>query len=397
VTGYTGSLDFPMLNALQSAYGGGTSDAVALKFTAAGTLAWSTYLGGNGADVGVGIAVDGAGGAYVTGNTSSTNFPIVNSFQSTYHGAGDAFVSGFTAAGNMLSYSSYFGGSGAETAHAIAVQCAVGTVIAGKTASSDLPVTAGVVQSSLQGASAGFVARIAAGTSVPSITSGGVVNSATFTAPVAPGSLISVFGKNLAAATATPSGSLTTNLGGASVMITGNGGASGFAAPVLYSSIGQLNVQLPFEITSGTASIVANSCAGPSPVITFQVAAVSPSIFPYGAGAAIVNLSGGVNSSTNPATRGSYVSVFLTGIGPVTNQPATGALAPSSPLASASSSYSAQIGNTAATVQFLGLAPGFAGLAQANILIPTSISPGAQPLQITVGNSVSNTVQVYVQ
>jgi len=100
VTGYTTSTNFPTADAVQSTYGGGTSDAYAAKLNANGTaLVYSTYLGGSGADTTSlgGIAVDGSGNAYVTGSTSSTDFPTANAFQATYGGgSGDAFIAKIT-------------------------------------------------------------------------------------------------------------------------------------------------------------------------------------------------------------------------------------------------------------------------------------------------------------
>ena len=92
VIGSTGSRDFPTLHASQPAYGGGTNDAFVTKFTAAGALAYSTYLGGSGFDLGGGIAVDATGQVYVTGSTESPDFPTLHASQPAYGGIRDAFV-----------------------------------------------------------------------------------------------------------------------------------------------------------------------------------------------------------------------------------------------------------------------------------------------------------------
>lgn len=88
VTGDTFSLNFPVMNG--STFGGGSADAFVTKMDGSGTRLYSTYLGGNGTDAGNGIAVDTSGNAYVTGVTSSTSFPVTNG--STYGGPFDAFV-----------------------------------------------------------------------------------------------------------------------------------------------------------------------------------------------------------------------------------------------------------------------------------------------------------------
>ena len=90
-------------------------DAFVTKLNATGTaLVYSTYLGGNGDDYGHGIAVDGSGNAYVTGDTASTNFPTTaGAFQTSYGGGnGDAFVTKLNATGTALVYSTYLGGNG---------------------------------------------------------------------------------------------------------------------------------------------------------------------------------------------------------------------------------------------------------------------------------------------
>ena len=104
VTGSTNSRDFPVANALQQTYLGAVENAFVSKLNPAGNgLVYSTYLGGGGDDVGNGIAVDSAGAAYVTGQTSSANFPVANALQGTPGGALDAFVSKLNPAGNASS------------------------------------------------------------------------------------------------------------------------------------------------------------------------------------------------------------------------------------------------------------------------------------------------------
>src|SRR5205823_3600840 len=100
VTGGTISTDFPTTNPLQASSGGGF-DAFLTKINTAGSARiYSTYLGGAGVDFGYGIAVDGPGNAYVTGYTSSTNFPTTNPLQLSNGGAEDAFVTKIDAAGS---------------------------------------------------------------------------------------------------------------------------------------------------------------------------------------------------------------------------------------------------------------------------------------------------------
>ena len=110
VTGQTDSTDFPTAIPIQSA-NGALGDAFVAKLNAAGNvLRYSTYLGGNGNDCGFRIAVDASGNAYVHGDTTSTNFPTANPFQSTRRGASDAFVTKLNESANALVYSTYLAG-----------------------------------------------------------------------------------------------------------------------------------------------------------------------------------------------------------------------------------------------------------------------------------------------
>ena len=85
-------------------------------------LVYSTFLGGNQGDAGAGIAVDGTGSAYVTGTTSSTNFPTQSAYQATIAGTNNVFVTKLAPAGNALVYSTYLGGNGIDAGYGIAVE-----------------------------------------------------------------------------------------------------------------------------------------------------------------------------------------------------------------------------------------------------------------------------------
>ncbi|MBF0531267.1 MAG: SBBP repeat-containing protein, partial [Deltaproteobacteria bacterium] len=140
VTGYTKSNDFPLVNAIQNVYRG-NKDVFVTKINAAGT-AWvySTYLGGAGEDVGQAIAVDGAGNAYVTGSTSSNNFPLANALQGGLSGPGDAFVAKINAAGNGMIFSTYLGGSDDDVSYGLAVDGSGNAYLTGQTSSTNFPL-----------------------------------------------------------------------------------------------------------------------------------------------------------------------------------------------------------------------------------------------------------------
>jgi hypothetical protein len=123
VTGGTASTNFPTLGAFQSVFGG-TDDAFVTKLSSTGgALVYSTYLGGAGDDIGYHIAVDTSGAAYVTGRTASIPTTTC-AFQTSFGGTYDAFVSKLNPAGNALVYSTFLGGSGAEIGLGLAVDTA---------------------------------------------------------------------------------------------------------------------------------------------------------------------------------------------------------------------------------------------------------------------------------
>jgi hypothetical protein len=167
VTGYTTSADFPVTAPagsgpavpFQQTYGGST-DAFVLELNNRGnTLIYSTYLGGNGADFGQAIAVDSTGTAYITGTTQSPNFPIVTPYQSVNNGGQDAFVAKLDFAGENLLYSTFLGGSKAESAQGIALDSSNDMFITGYTNSSDFPL-ASPYQAAIGGANDAFVTEL---------------------------------------------------------------------------------------------------------------------------------------------------------------------------------------------------------------------------------------------
>jgi uncharacterized repeat protein (TIGR01451 family) len=113
VAGQTTSTDFPLLNPAQAAKGG-NFDAFIAKISSSGTKLYATYLGGSGDDRATGIAVNATGNAYVTGYTASTNFPTAIPLQLANGGGTDTFVAKLNSAGNGLLYSTYLGGSANE-------------------------------------------------------------------------------------------------------------------------------------------------------------------------------------------------------------------------------------------------------------------------------------------
>jgi uncharacterized protein (TIGR03437 family) len=171
LTGETLSSNFPVTaGALQKKHAGqpGTftglmapmavaPDAFVVKLSPSGQIVYATYLGGAGADAGLGIAVDSTGSAYVVGSTNSQNFPVTaGTIQTRLAGGSDVFVAKLSPDGSTLVYATYLGGAGFDTAAAIAVDSA-GNVYLGGTAAGDFPTTPGAYRTAGAGA---FVAKL---------------------------------------------------------------------------------------------------------------------------------------------------------------------------------------------------------------------------------------------
>jgi uncharacterized repeat protein (TIGR01451 family) len=198
VSGNTVSSDFPTTaSAGQKTYGGASAscdplsgavcgDATVTKFAANGSLVYSTYLGGSGDEYpGISMVVDSLGDAYVTGQTSSTNFPVVNAFQSAFGGgATDAFLTRVNPNGSF-SYSSYLGGNGDDSGYRTTLDASGAVYMTGATTSTNFPVTAGAYQRKCGtdgncngGLSDAWVARVALSADLSLTNSGpGTVNS----------------------------------------------------------------------------------------------------------------------------------------------------------------------------------------------------------------------------
>jgi|GEM_PF-1537671 len=163
ITGRTNSLYFPTQNAIQPTKSttGTDHEAFITKFNPAGnTVAYSTYLGGNGNDIGGEIAVDASGNASVAGQTASTNFRVVDAYQSTNQGSSDAFVTRLDSAGSAVLSSTYFGGSGTDSANGIAVNNLGDTYVGGTTSSANFPTTPGAYRTTGNPGDSAFIAKL---------------------------------------------------------------------------------------------------------------------------------------------------------------------------------------------------------------------------------------------
>jgi uncharacterized protein (TIGR03437 family) len=261
------------------------------------------------------------------------------------------------------------------------------------TAQSAQPVLAGTLQ---------ITGTLQPNQTAPSI--GGVVSTASYVphAPLAPGAFTSIFGENLATTTILAGKlPLETQLAGVQAFIAGR------LAPIQYSSSGQINILIPFDLASNSTQqlIVIQGSAYSTPE-SLTIAAAQPAVFTQdqsgkGPGAiTVVNANGDQFSAdaSHPATAGDTLVIYCAGLGAVTPSVAAGSAAPGSPAAKVSSPVTVTIGGQSATVAFAGLTPTYAGLYQVNVTVPDGITPGAAvPVIITESGLSSPPVTVAIK
>jgi uncharacterized protein (TIGR03437 family) len=229
----------------------------------------------------------------------------------------------------------------------------------------------------------------------PAVYAGGVVNAASFAVGgvLAPGSIASVFGTSLASSTAGASTlPLPVSLGGASLTI------GGIAAPLFYSSSGQINAQIPFGLAANTRpQVVLQTQTAISVPQTITMDVARPGIFvttaPQGV---VINLANQVVDATHPATAGDVVVIYCTGLGATKPPVVTNQTSPS-PAAIAAIQPTVTVGGVNAPVQFAGLSPGLVGLYQVNVQIPAGVAAGnAVSMIMTQAGVASNAVTIAV-
>lgn len=234
----------------------------------------------------------------------------------------------------------------------------------------------------------------------PIIAASGVVHAATFlNSPVSPGQLVTIFGQNLAngAAAATPSGNLYPTTLGATTVTIGDS-----PCPLIYVSPAQVNLQVPFEIQGPTAQVVVKLGDVSSQPAVVNVEPATPAMFSVdgtggGAAAILKNSDFTLVTAANAARRGDVLAIYCTGLGQVQGGGVTG-MAATEPAPTAAL-VTVNFGTTAATIRYAGLAIGFLGLYQINVVVP-AISGGAQggavPVTIKAGSANSPALSTFL-
>src|SRR5579883_1291796 len=223
------------------------------------------------------------------------------------------------------------------------------------------------------------------GTATPAITK---IQGPSYAAKLSPGSLFSLYGDEFVAAGVTQqvsSAPWPLSMAGVSISI------NGYLAPIYSVSKTQINGQIPFEVTAGTAKLSLASNGSAAVQISFPVVPAEPDVLVQNGGtqALAVNLNGSVNTPSSPAHAGDIEVLYLSGIGIPASwiPPVTGAASPSlAPFAQVNPAYNPSItlAGQKTTVYFLGYAPGIPALAQANFQIPSGLAPGDYPVVVTV-------------
>jgi len=201
------------------------------------------------------------------------------------------------------------------------------------------------------------------------------------------GTILQIYGSNLGASPAVPSTvPLPTTLNGTSVII------GGIPAPLYYVSAGQIDAQLPLELTPGNNyQVVVNANGALSTANSIQVAAATPGIAAFPSGQ-IVAQHGDYSlvSAASPAAPGEYLVIYLSGLGTTNDTVADGASSPSSPLGQPLVAPTLTLNGTSIPIYFSGLTPGYVGLYQMNFQVPATTPNGDAQLVVTQGGMQSN-------
>lgn len=180
ITGYSFSADFPMTAQTWDRTLGGDRDIIVVRLSSDGSrLKGSTYLGGNSWDEGYSIALDGAGNMYITGMTTSIDFPTVNAYDDSHNGAQDVVVAALNPSATNLLYGSFLGGASSDQGNAIAIDGSGAIYIGGSTGSSGFPTVTGSFDQTFNGSTGtvdGFIAKLSGSSLVYSTFLGGAGN-----------------------------------------------------------------------------------------------------------------------------------------------------------------------------------------------------------------------------
>ncbi|MBI3280141.1 MAG: SBBP repeat-containing protein, partial [Acidobacteria bacterium] len=391
LAGYTYSADFPLTDdAIWKAVNGVSDSSSApffLQFSAPPRrLRFASFITASTAVHLTSIAAAARGAWVLAGWTSGQALPATpDALQPRFSGGpADAFLMQIDSA-KRVDYSTYLGGSALEYGGPVVTDLLGNVYLAGTTSSPDFPVTPAAVFRARGASASGFVARFEMSPS-PTISESGVVSAASPDCGLAPGSLFSIYGHAFSAmASRAESFPLPTSMNDISVLVNSTN------APVTFAGPGQINAQVPYEAVPGTAAIRVKrrTVTGGPAQVTINVAA--PCIFLQGDSnrSISVNQDGTLNSPASPAAVASVVTIYFTGQGALSPAVRTGEAAPFDRLSRVTARPVVDVGGRVAEILFIGLTPGLAGVAQANIRVP-ELPPGEHLLRLVIAGIRSN-------
>ena len=402
IAGRTLSRDLPTTaNAVQPPFDNGASvgDAFVARFDIdLGQALGVTYLGGSSEEEATGVAVDRVGNIYLTGWTGSPNFPsTADALQGSIAALDDVFLVRLEPDASALDYATFIGGSGGEQGLALALSDDGGAVTVGTTTSPGYPTTPGAPQPMLSSDREGgdaFITRF--GFEIrPRLTARGIVNAASILpGTVAPGEIISIFGRGMGLAAGLglqldELGLVSKELGGTRVLINSDPAALTFASEL------QVNAVVTYAVSQSLVARLQVERDGVlSNPITLRTAATAPAIFTLlgsgrGAGA-ILNQDLTLNSPRSPAEREAIIILFATGEGTTDPAGVDGSVA-SPPFPRPLAEIRVFVGGFEAEVLYAGAAPGLvAGVLQINVRLPPGASVGPDtPIEFQAGSRQS--------
>ena len=367
---------------------------------AAGTYSGNIQIlptGGNAVNIPVTLTITAPAVISATPTTLTFNYRAGDSAPSSQPvsvaGSGLAFTATASSNGNWLVASPATGTAPATVNVSInTTGLSIGTL------------TGTVVVAGSGGASGSTTVTVTLNVTAPLPTITKVTNAASYAAAgVSPGEIITLFASDPAhpIGPATPvgltldsSGNVSTSIGGVQVTV------GGFACPMIYASATQVSAVVPYEIKQFvSANIVLKFLGQSSNGVPVNVVTTAPGLFTANSSGtgpgAIGNSNGTTNSPSNPAARGDVVVVYLTGEGETSPAGVTGKVttvaAPPQPLTPAPLlPVSITIGGQGANYTFAGEAPNFvSGVMQLNVVVPTNIAAGDQPIVVTIGGNPS--------
>jgi uncharacterized protein (TIGR03437 family) len=427
VTGPTSSTNFPVTSGAYAVRNRGPvdgafdsvdddqlwGDGFVAKLSADGArLLNATYFGGGGDDIPMGIALDSLGNVIIGGMTVSANLPLTPDAAQTQFGGrgrpfagqwiGDGFVAQFNPELTSLLYATYLGGALDDAVGGIALDRTGNLWVTGTTASLNWPTRGAAVQPNFGGSTAtqffrgdAFLSRLEGfGQSAgPVLGIRSVVNAANYAANIAPGMIFVAFTnaagpKDLVGAALTPSGFYDTVRSETRFLF------DGVAAPLIYVREDQSSGIVPYSVAGkSNVQVVVEYRGQRSLPLSLPVSPASPGLFSVnqaGTGpGAIYNQDGRLNTSGNPAAKGSVIVLYGTGEGQTVPGGVDGKVA-ATEFPKPNQTVTATVGGRTVGILYAGAIPGqVAGLFQMNLQLPADLATGNQPVVVTVGGNAS--------